>query len=56
MSTGILSDILAGFLLIVDLAIWFLDFGERKEKGISPPFLFSVSIYRLVCLMLLQCL
>jgi len=58
MSTGILSDILAdillivdlvvsdsflivdwaGFLLIVDLAIWFLDFGERKEKGISPPF------------------
>jgi len=49
MSTGILSDVLAGFLLIVDwvvsdsllivdLAIWFLDFGERKEKGISPPF------------------
>ena len=72
MSTGILSDVLAGFLLIVDLVvsdsflivdwagfllivdlvIWFLDFWGKKEKGISPPFLFRVSICRLVCLML----
>ncbi len=63
MSTGILSDILAdillivdllfpGILLIVDLAIWFLDFGGKKKRGFLPLSLFSVSICRLVCLML----
>ena len=47
MSTGILSDILAGFLLIVDwvvsdsllivdLAIWFLDFGGKRKGDFSP--------------------
>jgi len=47
MSTGILSDILAGFLLIVDwvvsdsllivdLVIWFLGFGGKKKRGFLP--------------------
>jgi hypothetical protein len=47
MSTGILSDIVAGFLLIVDwvvsdsllivdCVIWFLDFWEKRKRGFLP--------------------